>query len=454
MYRKISAVLFPVLALVLIGTAFWGYQVSEERNVVLTKAENQYQRAFHNLSYHVEQLQTELGNSLAVNPKSQSFQRKCLLNVWRITSEAQNEIGQLPLGLISFSKTEEFLAKMSSFSYRTGVRDMKEEPLTEDEVNTLKTLYQHSKEISSEIRTLQSEVLDNQIRWMDIEMALEDEGEGLDNSVVNGFETIDKKVSEYSEVQWGPSTVNIFETRSYQKLDGKEVTAQQVKEQAVKFLNLKDSSAVKVVENGRGTEYASYSVTVNQKDNENNIKMDFTKKGGKLIWYMDSRNVNKKKLSIDQASDKAKAFLEDHDYKDMQAVSYDEYQNVANITFARVQDDIIIYPEKIAVKVGLDNGKITGMQASDYVYEHQERQFEKPKLSAKEAKEILNPNFEVQSRSMALIQNDLKDQVLCYEYLGAINDQRYRLYINADTGIEEKLEVIRDVDAKLDRNQQ
>ncbi len=450
MYRKISAVLFPVLAVVLIGTAIWGYQAREDRDVVLNRAESQYQRAFHNLAYHLEELQTELGNSLAVNQKSQPFQRKCLLNVWRITSEAQNEISQLPLGLIPFNKTEEFLAKMASFSYQTGVRDMKEEPLTDEEVKTLQALFNHSKDISSEIRSLQTEVLDSQLRWTEVEMALAEGGDGLDNSVVDGFKTIDQKVSEYSEVQWGPSTVNLFESRSLSKLGGKEVSAQEVKEKAVTFLGLKDSANIKVVENGKGTEYASYSVIVNEQEDDQAIKMDFTKAGGELIWFMKPKDVTAKHLTLDQAVDKAQAFLDKHQYKDMQAVSYDEYQNVANITYARVQDKVIIYPEKVAVKVSLDNGEIIGLMASDYVYEHHDRKLEQPKMSVEEAKQSLNPNFQIEDQNMALIQNDLKKQVLCYEYLGTINDQRYRLYINADTGIEEKLEVIRNVDTQLD----
>jgi spore germination protein len=454
MYRKISAVLFPVLAIVLMGVAFWGYQVSEDREVVLNKAENQYQRAFHNFAYHVDELHTELGNSLAVNQQSQPFQRKCLLNVWRITSEAQNEISQLPIGLIPFNKAEEFLAKMANFSYQTGVRDMKEEPLTDDEVKTLRTLYDHSKEISQEIRKLQSDVLDNNVRWTEVETILSADGEQESNALVDGFRNLDQKVSEYSEVQWGPSTMKLFEARS--ALDEKEVTAQEVKQKAVKFLNLKDSSNVKVVENGKGTEFSSYSVMIAQDsdDSDRAIKLDYTKRGGHLIWYMSPKEVQNKQLTIDQAQEQAQQFLKEHDYKDMQAVSYDEYQNVANITFARVQDDVIIYPEKIAVNVALDNGEITGMQASDYVYQHQETyQFEEPKLSKQDAQEVLNPKFEVERRNMAYIENDLKNKVLCYEYLGRINGGRYRIYINAQTGVEEKLEVIRDVNATLDQNE-
>ena len=41
MYRRLSAVMFPIVTLLLIGTVIWGYQVNQEKNSILIKAENQ-----------------------------------------------------------------------------------------------------------------------------------------------------------------------------------------------------------------------------------------------------------------------------------------------------------------------------------------------------------------------------------------------------------------------------
>ena len=68
----------------------------------------------------------------------------------RLTSEAQNEISQSPLTLLPFNKTEEFLSRISNFAYKTGVRDLTKEPLSENEVKTLKSLYANSGEITKE----------------------------------------------------------------------------------------------------------------------------------------------------------------------------------------------------------------------------------------------------------------------------------------------------------------
>src|SRR5690606_823531 len=137
MYRRLSMVLLPILLIALVGVGVWGYRENQQKNAILIKAENQYQRAFNNLAFQMEELNKQLGNALAVGANSSLFHRKCLVNVWRITSEAQSEINQLPLSLLPFSKTEEFLANISRFSYHTAVRDLTKEPLSEQEVQVL-----------------------------------------------------------------------------------------------------------------------------------------------------------------------------------------------------------------------------------------------------------------------------------------------------------------------------
>lgn len=125
------------------------------KNAILIKAENQYQRAFHDLSFHMDKLHSEIGNTLAVHATSQGMHRKGLMNVWRLTSEAQNEINQLPLTMLPFNETEEFLSRISKFAYHASMRDLTKEPLSEKEVGNLKTLYQNSSEITKNLKQVQ-----------------------------------------------------------------------------------------------------------------------------------------------------------------------------------------------------------------------------------------------------------------------------------------------------------
>ncbi|CAH1217533.1 MULTISPECIES: germination protein YpeB [Paenibacillus] len=446
MYKRLSSVMFPVCAILLIGALVWGYQENQEKNAILIKAENQYQRAFHDLSFHMDKLHSEIGNTLAVHSTSHGMHRKGLMNVWRLTSEAQNEINQLPLTMLPFNQTEDFLSRISNFAYKTSMRDLSKEPLSEKEIGNLKRLYENSSEITKNLQDVQQKVISNRLRWMDAETAMATEEKAMDNTIVDGFRTVDKKVGEYPELDWGPSVASIYSKRTVKKLSGPPMTKEQIKEKAAKFADA-DASKVQVQENGKGTEWESYTATV-EHAKDKRVTMDFTRNGGLLISYNDTRPVGTKKISRQEAVAKAERFLTNKGYKNMKAVNYDEFGNMGNLTFVRQDGDTLIYPEKMAVRVGLDNGDVTGFQASDFVYEHNDkRQIPKASMTAKQTREKLNPDFKVNYARKALIKNDDGKEVLCYEYGGRINGSKYRIYLNADNGVEEAIEQIKPINA-------
>lgn len=447
MYRRLSSILFPFMTLLFIGAVYWGYQEQQEKNSILIKAENQYQRAFHNLTYNVEQLHQQLGTTLAVNSKSQGYHRKGLVNVWRLTSQAQNEISQLPVSLIPISKADDFLSRIANFSYKTSVRDLTKHPLTTDEFKTLQTLYTNSEDISKQLTTMQKDVLDNRLRWMDVETALASTQENSGNSIIDGFKSVDDKVGKYPEINWGPSVSSMYQKRSFKTLGGNMVTAEEIKQKAATFTDARPED-IKVVENAQGTEYASFTATVYESNKDNKLQMDFTQKGGQLILFMNSRDIGAKKVDMNKAKAAADSFLNKHGFEGMKAISYDPHDKTGAFTYVSEQDGVLIYPDKLSVKVALDRGDVVGLQANEYVYEHHTRKLPSPKLTRVEAAKALNPEMKVTSEQLALIKNDLGEEVLCYEFSGKINGSLYRIYINAETGIEESIEEMSPYDKK------
>ncbi|MCM2999363.1 MULTISPECIES: germination protein YpeB [Paenibacillus] len=450
MYKRLSAVLFPIVTLFMIGAFVWGYQENQEKNAVLIKAENQYQRAFHDLSYHMDRLHSELGNTLAVSSASNAMHRKGLVNVWRLTSEAQNEINQLPLTMLPFNKTEEFLSKISKFSYQTSMRNLEKEPLSNEEIKNLKALYANSGQITKDLQDVQSKVISNRLRWMDVESAMATEDKKLDNTIIDGFKTVDKRVGEYPELNWGPSVSSIYDKRSVKKLSAQPVSPDDIKRKAAEFAGAGGGqSNVQVTENGKGTEWASYTATVSSNNRPAPLSLNFTRQGGHLISFSDNREVGPKAVTMEEARKKADQFLQSKGYKDMTAVTADQYDNMGNFTYVRKQDGVLVYPEKMTVRVGLDNGEVTGFQASDLVYEQsQARKIPKPKLTLSQARKRLNPEFKENYNRLALIKDDSGQEALCYEFGGNINGSRYRIYMDANDGSERVVEELKDSDKK------
>lgn len=117
-----------------------------------------------------------------------------------------------------------------------------------------------------------------------------------------------------------------------------------------------------------------------------------------------------------------------------------QYDGVGVFSFVPVQDDVWLYPDSIRIKVALDDGEITGFNAKDFLISHKKRDLPKPKLTPEKAKASLNPNVKVQETRIALVTNELSQEVLCYEILGTIENDTFRMFINANDGTEEKVQ--------------
>ncbi|RFU65559.1 germination protein YpeB [Peribacillus glennii] len=439
----IRNILVGVLAVALIGTGYWGYQEHQEKNAVLINAENNYQRAFHDLSYQMDVLHDEIGNTLAMN--SRNSLSPALTDVWRITSEAQLDVGQLPLTLMPFNKTEELLSDIGDFSYRTAVRDLEKEPLNDKEYKRLQSLYKESGEVQDELRKVQYLVIKNNLRWMDVETALANNDENADNTIVDGFKTVEKTVKGYSE------TSNLdpnFSSRqqkedNFKNIKGKKISKQDAVAKARQYANMSGSPKARVEESGKGSEFGFYSVSLTDPKTKNEVNMDITKKGGYPIWYINTRDVNRSRIDLNTASNKALAFLKTNDFDSLDLYESAQYDNIGLFNFVTSVEGVRVYADSVKVKVALDDGSIIGFSADEFLKSHKIREIGKASVTMEQARAKINPNVKVMEERKALIENDLGEEVLCYEFLGTIGEDTYRIFINANTSQEEKVEKLK-----------
>ena len=52
---------------------------------------------------------------------------------------------------------------------------------------------------------MQHLVLKNNLRWMDVEMALASNQDPADNTIIDGLKTVEKNVTSYSSTNFGPT---------------------------------------------------------------------------------------------------------------------------------------------------------------------------------------------------------------------------------------------------------
>ncbi|MEN1969136.1 germination protein YpeB [Lentibacillus sp. N15] len=430
-------ILITVLSAGVIGVGIWGYQEHRDKNAVLMQAENTYQRSFHDLSYHMDLLNDKIGTALAMNSRETLSPQ--LVEIWRITSDALSDVGQLPLSLLPFNKTEEFLSSTGDFTYKAAVRDLDKKPLSDEETKKLETLYQQSGDITKELRQVQHVVLDNNLRWMDVQMALASDQTKSDNTIIDGLKTVEKKAEGYSESNLNAApTGKSSKEHKYKFLTGDKISEQQALKRSKSLLHVKNEDDITLTKSGKGADIPLYSISY--QDGDKSAYMDMTEQGGKPISLVIDRPVGKQKLSLNDGLEKAKKNLKKYGFKDMKLYQSSQYDNVGVYSFLYDDDGVRVYSDAVQVKVGLDEGDILGFTAREYYMNHSDRNIAKPTITQDEAKEKVNPEVKINEENLAIIDNDTGDEVLTYEFLGVLDNETYRIYINAMNGQEEKVE--------------
>ena len=186
-----------------------------------------------------------------------------------------------------------------------------------------------------------------------------------------------------------------------------------------------------------------FSVKVNS-ENEENMNISITEKGGHVLLMNYNRNVEAELISQEEADKKGKEFLESRGLNNMKETYYLKQDGIVTINYAYKQDEVTVYPDLIKLKVALDNGEILGIETTGFLNNHTIRDLSKIKISKEEAKKTLNKQLNIESEGLAYIPTEWRTEILCYEFKGNVEGKEFLVYINAENGREEDILVIKD----------
>ncbi len=390
-------------------------------------------------------LHDKIGSTLAMNSREQLSPQ--LAEIWRLTSMAHGNVGQLPLTLLPFNKTEEFLSQMGDFSYQTAIRDLEKEPLSDKELQTFESLYEMSGDIESELRKVQNMVLNENLRWMDVQLALVNNDEQADNTIIDGFKTVEKTVEGYSEGKMNASLMGTSSKKDgFSILGDEKISKEEAKKKIRELLQVDKETEINVTTTGDGATVPLYSGSY-QKNNQSGY-IDITQNGGHPLTMMINREVTEAKIGLNKATQLAEQYLQDLDFEELALLESNQYDNVGVFHFIPQVDDVWIYPDVIQVKVALDNGDILGLVAKDYFENHRDREIHSPKITEEEARKEVNPNLKIHENHLAIIEDDLGEEVLAYVFLGTLGNDSYKIFINAESGDEERVEKLKQAEIR------
>ena len=426
-------ILLSVILLIVI--AILSYNLYEQKNKYATITENDYNKAFYEVVDYVQNVKTYLAKTMV--SKTAEHGAEMLTHVWRESNLAQSYLGMLPIESQELENTEKFLNQISEYSYSLSRKTIEGNELSDDDMSKIKQLYNYSNDLSNTLNEMSDELNKGTLKWAD----LMKNTESSEIAEVSGFDVVEDNFHEFTGLIYDGAFSEHITSSEKKGLTGEDIDEETAKQKAEEFIGkdkIKETKSNGYVENGDIPVYR-FEITTNE---EQNIGISISKKGGHVVFLNYNRNVTEEKISPEEAVQKGKEYLNNKGFPNMQETYYLKENGFITVNYAYKQNNVIIYPDLIKVKIALDNGEIIGLESTGYLNNHYERNISKNLISIEDAKKQLTNNIEIKSEGLAIIPTEWNTEILCYEFKGKVEDIDFIAYINAETGEEEDILII------------
>lgn len=440
--RKFVANYFMASTIILILlTIVLGITIYNKQEELIRTSENGYNMAFYELVDYVKNVESYLAKSMITTTSEQGAET--LTNLWREANLAQSYLTMLPIESQELEKTEKFLNQVSDYSYSLSRKNIYNQDLSEEDLKNLKELHSYSVELENTLMQLATDLDDGRITWKDLNKKDNIEfAKQVDNISKESFGNLEENFHQYSGLIYDGAFSEHLTNSEKKGLIGEDIdenSAKQIAEEFVGKENIKEINNLGLSQNANISAYDFFI----KNHNDENINIAISQKGGKIIYMNFNRDVNDEILTFEEANKIGKKYLDEKGFKNMEETYYIKQNGIITINYAYSQNDVIMYPDLIKLKLALDNGEILGIETTGYLNNHIERDLPKIKITKEEAKQKLNKDLNIKSEGLAVIPTKWKNELYCYEFKGEIEGTEFLIYINVENGKEEDILIIK-----------
>ena len=432
--------MLSVICVLLIIVAILGVILYKKQREYHQASENSYNMAFYELVDYVQNVETYLAKSLISSTPEHGAET--LTHLWREANLAQSYLARLPIESQELSNTEKFLNQVSDYSYSLSRKNIYNESLTDEDLKNLKDLHGYSVELENTLNQLSEDLNTGRFSWGELtKKGTVAFAQQVDNISKESFSNLEENFHEYSGLIYDGAYSEHLTSTEKKGLTGEDVSQENARKKVEEFIgnnNIKEISNLGLSENATIPVY-DFSIKNN---NDQNINISISKKGGHIVYMNTDREVSSEIISQEEANKKGKEFLNSKGFQNMKETYYLKQDGIVTINYAYMQDNVIMYPDLIKVKVALDNGEVLGIETTGYLNNHTSRDISNVKITKEEAKKTLNKDLQIQSEGLAVIPTQWQSEILCYEFKGKVDDKEFLVYINAENGREEDILII------------
>lgn len=432
--NKIHAVLYTLLGVAVIFCAVMWYRCYKRNKELDIAVNNTYDKAFFELADYVTDIDTLLSKAQLASTPAQlaSISNEIFMQA----AEAKSCFGELPTQNTNLEHTAKFLSQVGDYTYVLSQNMINGTEITEEEYENLNSLNRYAAELAENLNKIEEKIYSGEMNFQSVSSGMITEVKAADD-IFKDLENVEKSFEGYPSLIYdGPFSEHIENMQSYMLSSAEDITEEEARKKAKEFLG-KRGDNLKAEAEMKNTAIEAY---VFGKETKNGyITVSVTKKGGYVLYFLESRDVKANNFDVAAATEAAAKFLEKRGFSDCADNYYEVDGNVATINFAYSQDGVKCYSDLTKVRVALDNGEVIGLECKGYLMNHRDREIGGAVLTEEQARERVSAHLEVNAVSLAVIPKDSLREVLCYEFKGSCMGKNFIVYINAENGREENI---------------
>lgn len=377
---------------------------------------------------------------------SKEYNINTLSKILTEASSAKNNLTYLPINQNSMQDVSKFLSQVIGYSEYLIDTLASDKTLEDAEYQNLEKINNVSSKLNNTLSKIYNKLNEGSLNWREVEKIAKKELE-TGSITLESVTSIQDTMETYEGLIYDGAFSNHLESTKPKSLQGNNINSEEAAKKAYECVKntSNDIQIDKVIYNGeisgKITVY-SFNITLKNKDYDYDIQI--TKDTGKLYLMLANRKVEKQNITANDAKNVGDKYLESLGLNNLNPTYYLIEDNMITINYAGTQDEVLLYPDLIKVKIAMDNKEVLSVECLGYIYNHFKRDNITPKITKEDAMKSIKTDVEVEYSTLAIIPKEGGSEVLTYEFRGVANGKNFLIYINAMTGKEENVLLIID----------
>lgn len=434
----IRVITFLSAALIVAGVlAFTGLRKAQSLELY---ARANTEHAFDELVTSISELSNALEKSLYISDPA--LESALCTQIFGRAMTAQMAMGVLPYSSQELEQTASFIAKVGDYACVLARTVGSNGGYSDEELENLGRLSETASVMALNLRDMQARIMAGALTMDEVYGASSRVENGAEQAPLAGtaFESIEQEFPELPALIYdGPFSESLSNPKPLY-LEGREQVGQEeALKAAAAFLGAEEKYVEAQGEYGGDVPCWVCSAYMNGGE----YTVYVTKQGGEICSAVCSRIAGEPNYTVKQGLELVRDLVDGWDLEDLQESYHVVEDDVLLVNFEHTEDGVICYPDLIKVSVALDTGTLMGYDAQGYISAHTERDIPEATVSREDAQASIARTLDVTGHNMAIIPSDGGEERFCHEFVCQTEaGERYILYVNAQTGEEEKILIL------------